>query len=247
MKFFIIFKRDFRNIFLNPILLMYNTVFPILLVLVLGHLSYGSYSGYGITSYEYYGITILIYSALNVSVTASNSFLEESLKSSNLRIAYTPIDLSYIYLSKIAATFLFTSISLIGVIFLLQTLLEVNISKDIFPYVICILLVFNLFSSVMGVFLCCIFKSEELTNTILSLVNNVFAILGGLFFPINSFGSVVEKVSNISPVKWIMEEVFKIIYDGNTSFFIPIVISLSIASIILIGNCKLIFKMEDYL
>lgn len=73
MRFFTIFKRDFRNIILNPVLLIYNTVFPLLLVSVLGYLSYGDYFGYGITSYDYYGITVLIYSALNVSVTASNS------------------------------------------------------------------------------------------------------------------------------------------------------------------------------
>lgn len=178
MRFFTIFKRDFRNIILNPVLLIYNTVFPLLLVSVLGYLSYGDYFGYGITSYDYYGITVLIYSALNVSVTASNSFLEESLKFGNLRIAYAPIDLSYIYLSKIAATFLFTSITAMGVMFLLKTSLGVNIGGDKFPYVVSILLVFNLFSSAMGVLLCCILKSEELTNTILSVINNAFAILG---------------------------------------------------------------------
>ncbi|KPV60009.1 hypothetical protein QJ48_08095 [Paenibacillus sp. A3] len=53
-SFYFILKRDFINLALNPVLLLTNTVFPLLLVLVLGYLSNGAYSGETMNGYDYY-------------------------------------------------------------------------------------------------------------------------------------------------------------------------------------------------
>lgn len=39
--FGVLFRRDLLNLFLNPAWIMFNTVFPLLLVLVLGYLTKG--------------------------------------------------------------------------------------------------------------------------------------------------------------------------------------------------------------
>lgn len=246
MRFFTILKRDVVNIIQNPVLLLYNTAFPFLLIVVLGALSKESYGVAGVTSYDYYGITILIYSVLNVSLTSSNSFMEKSLKTSNLRILYSPIRISYVYLSKIVATFLFTSICFLTLITLLNLLIGVNFGGGNARYIMTMIIVFNFFTSSLGVLFCCIFKSEELANKILSPINTIMAIFGGLFFQLDGFGKTVERLTYISPVKWVAEGMFKIIYDQDITYFIPIMAVLIVCSIILIIGCKITFKVEDY-
>lgn len=245
-KFFIILKRDLINLILNPTLLLYNTMFPFLLILILGFLTGDSYGKKGVDAYDYYGITMLLFIVLNVSITAANSFMEKSLKASNLRIIYSPIKPSFIYLSKIVATFLFTSVGFIILMTLSKIILGVNFGGRNTIYVFILVLLLDLLSSSLGIFFCCIFKSEEMTNKILSLVNNIFAILGGLFFQIDGLGKFAHKLTYISPVKWVLEGIFRIIYDHSFASFMPIAMTLGALSIILITGCKLMFKTEDY-
>lgn len=245
-SFYNIFKRDLVNIVLNPVLLISNTIFPIVLVVLLSYLTSSNYGSGGVTAYDYYGVTILIYAILNVSMTASNSFMEKSLKTSNLRIMYAPIRLSYIYLAKIAATFIFTSVCFMGYVALFSLVFRVNFGGVNLLYVILIILFFNLLSAITGVFFCCIFKSEEITNKIISVVINIFAILGGLFFRLDGLGPAVERISYISPAKWAAEAMFRIIYDNDFSLFGPGILMLLLTSAVLLIGCKFTFKVEDY-
>lgn len=242
----VLFKRDFINIALNPMLFLYNTVFSFLMIVVLGFLNRGNYGNTGLDSYDFYGITMLIYAALNASTTAANSFMEKSIKTTNLRVIYSPIRLSDIYLSKILATFAFTSVCLIGVVTASSLLLGVNYGGAYIPGVILLLLLFNLFSSALGVFMCCIFKSEELSNKILSLVNTLLSVLGGLFFQMDGLGNGVRFISRMSPVKWVSEGIFKMIYDQESGFYLPTCIILAALTLLLVFGCKKTFKTEDY-
>ncbi|EJR55648.1 hypothetical protein IIM_00740 [Bacillus cereus VD107] len=246
MGFFTLYKRDIVNIVKNPTLLITNSIFPLLFIMIFGYLSADYYGGKEITSYDYYGITMLVYCVLNVSMTASNSFMESSLKSSNLRVMYSPIRIGYVYVAKVMATFTVTSVCLLSVMLIIHGCLNVTYGGSNAIYVIIILSLFNFFTSIVGVLFCCIFKSEEITNMILSIVNNVLAILGGLFFSLDGFGEVMRTLSYISPVKWIVECVMKIIYDHDLSLVITTSAILIIMSSLCLLLCKLFFKVEDY-
>ncbi|MDQ0497178.1 MULTISPECIES: ABC transporter permease [Paenibacillus] len=245
--FSIILKRDFINLATNVSLILSNTIFPLLLIFVLGYLGGGLYGGSDVTSYDYYGVTILIYSALNVSMTAANSFMDQNVKRSNLRILYAPIPKSFIYLSKTAATFLFTGLCSIVLVALLQLVFNIRLGGTSAVYTAVVLLCFDLFSSALGVLFCCLFKGEELTNKILSIINSVLAILGGLFFQLDGLGRTAEVISFFSPVKWVVETVLRIVYDGDFSLFLPTLLSFVIASLLLLWGCKRTFKTEDYI
>ena len=247
MGFFVIYKRDVVNIVMNPVLLLTNTLSPILFILIFGYLSNGSYGESGITSYDYYGVTILIYSILNVSMTASNSFMEKRLKNSNLRVMYSPIRVSYLYLSKILATFTFTTVCYLFVMYVAHIGLHVTFGGKNVAYVIIIVLLFNFLSAVIGVLFCCMFKSEEVTNKILSLLNNAFAILGGVFFSLDGLGDTVRTISYISPVKWVVECVMKIIYDQDFGLFFTTGSVLILLTCFGLVGCKFLFKVEDYI
>lgn len=245
MSFFTIFKRDLKNLALSPVLLIYNTIYPFLTVLILSYLTSSNY-GSSVTSYDYYGISIMIFFILFAGTTAANSFMENRIKNSNLRIMYAPINISDIYISKILASFIFTSICCFIEMLILNVLLNVNYGGKNVIYVIIILEMFNLFSCAVGILFCCIFKSENLANKVLSVFLNIFGILGGAFFPIDSLGKAVEKLSYISPTKWVNLGIFKIIYDNNFSYFMPTVMILVIFTLLCILGCKLTFKVEDY-
>lgn len=246
MGFYTILKRDLKNLIINPIMLIYCTVYPILIVLILGYLSSDNYNGKSVSSYDYFGVSIIIFFILFVGTISANSFMEKRVKTSNLRIMYSPIKLSYIYLSKMTAAFVFSSVCFLASMFLIKLILNVNYGGKNLIYVLIIFELFNLLSAAIGIFFCCIFKSEELANKILSPFLNVFGIFGGVFFPIDSLGKTAEKISYISPAKWVLIGTFKIIYDNDFSYFLPTVIILITLTVIFIIGCKLTFKEDDY-
>lgn len=246
-KFIVIFKRDFLNVMSNPVLLLTNTLFPLLLIFTLGYLAEGMYGGGEVTSYDYYSITILIFMAVNVSMTAANSFMESSIKTTNLRTIFAPIRPSSIYLSKIVSTFIFAAICQIVLMVVLGSGFGFQIGGAHAWAVITILILLNLFSSTLGVLFCCIFRSEELSNKILSIINNVLAVVGGLFFSLDSFGRTAETISYLSPVKWVAEAILRMIYDQDFGLLLPTAAVLTVGTALFIGCCKLAFRwnMED--
>ncbi len=245
-QFFIILKMDLLNLAKSFILVQYNTLFPIALILILGFLCQGDYGGGGVSSYDYYGVTMLLFTVLNVSVSSANSFMEKSIKSSNLRIVFSPVRTSFIYISKIVATFLFTSLCYIAVIIFCNLVLGVNFGGTAIGCVILLILLLDLMSSAMGVLFCCLFKSEEGASQLLSMMNNIFGVLGGLFFQIDGFGKTVSIISYISPAKWVLEGIMRVIYDNDLSFVLPISVIFLVLTAVFAFGCRLTFRTEDY-
>lgn len=238
-------QQDFINLITNPMWLFYNTVFPYLLVVIMGYLTSSMY-GEAVTSYDYYTISFLIYSALNTATIAANSFMEERIKAGNMRILYSPLDSAWLYLSKIFATFVFSSILHFFVIIALTLTFSLSFGSHLILLSI-LLLTLELFASTIGVCMCCILKSESSANQIITLMLNIMAILGGIFFSLDRFGGVIATISAISPVKWMMNAMFSIIYDGVTqSGYITIILLLLCTGIGLWG-CKYTFHEENCL
>lgn len=244
--FGVLFSRDLKNLFINPAWVSFNTAFPLVLILVLGYLTKGNYGGMGVTSFDFYGVTLLLFSSLSVAMTSSNSFMERGIMASNLRVLYAPVRPSSVYLSKIVATWLFTSVCFSAIVAVLHFWLGVDFGGKLFGYVATIVLLLGLFSSAVGVMFCCLLRSEELANKVVSPVSQVMAIVGGLFFPLDGFSETMARISWYSPAKWVAEAVFRIIYDGDLAMFLPAVLILSVATVAALIGCKLTFRTEDY-
>lgn len=80
----------------------------------------------------------------------------------------------------------------------------------------------------------------------LQIVIMLFIFFGGVFFPVYSLGKIVESISNLSPLKWITECIFRIIYDNDFSIYLPTIGVMLVSSIICIVICQIIFKPEEY-
>lgn len=246
MNFIRIVKFDFMNIVKNPMLIIFNTIFPILLIASIGFITSGSYGREYITSYDYYGVTMMIFTALLSSMTATNAFMEEKVKKGNTRIAYAPVNKTEIYLSKLVATYILATVSYSFILFVGQYFFYINFGKDNFFYVLLLINLLSLFGCALGTLFCSIFKSEETANSLMQIPILIFIFLGGAFFPAASLGKVVNIISYASPIKWITECIFKVIYDNNFSLYMPTIVIILTATVVCILMCQVFFKPEEY-
>lgn len=106
LRFWAVLRVDLVNLFKNPVLVGYNTVFGVLMIIILGYLTGGNYAA-GRTAYQYFAITFLIYGMLAGAMTAANCFMERDIKGANLRIIYSPVGSFSLYFSKVIAAFIF--------------------------------------------------------------------------------------------------------------------------------------------
>lgn len=241
-KLLIITKGDFVNLIKNPMWIFYATLFPVLLVAILGFLTKDNF-GDVVSSYDYYGITLMLYGILMSGMTSANAFMEERIKKPNMRIIYAPGSVSHIYLSKILASFSFSF--LFHLLDLLFLILFFHVNSKPLPQILIIFGLTELFAVTLGIMLCCIFKTEATTNQLQSIVINIIVLLGGLLFPLDGHGEIIRKISTISPAKWIVDTVFQMIYDHDFHGFIPTAIMLAGVTILMVIICRITFRKED--
>jgi ABC-2 type transport system permease protein len=243
-RFISILLMDLKNLFKNPVLVGYNTVFAVLFILIMGYLCGGDYKEMR-DAYQYYGIAFLVFGILEGAMTASNCFMERDIKRANLRIIYSPAGPAAVWLSKLTASFLFDYVLHLLDILILCTAFGISIGSRPLCFV-ALMIPVEFASAALGIFFCCVFGSEETTSMLLSTVLSILAFLGGSFFPVDSLGSTIAAVSRFSPVKWLNEAFFALACDNNTDLVFPVVIGALLVSGVLLAGCQLLFKTEDY-
>ncbi len=244
-RFFSIFKMDMLNLFKNPVLVGYNTVFALVLTLVLGYLCGGNFADMK-DAYQYYTVSLVIYGMLNGAMTASNCFMERDIKRPNLRIIYSPVGSFPIYFSKILSSFLFDYVLHLLLIALLRPLLHVTLGSNPMFFLLLMIPV-EFAAAALGIFFCCVFKCEETTSSLLSTLISIFSFLGGTFFSLDGMGSAIAVASHLSPVKWLNDAFFALACDNSLNYFWPVFIGGTVLSVLFVLGCRLLFRTEDYL
>lgn len=246
MNFIKIAKFDFINIIKNPVLVAVNTIFPLILIGVMGFITRNGYGSLNIDSYDYYGVTMMILTAMMIAMTATNTFMEEKVKKGNTRIIYAPVSKPQIYLSKLISTYILGTICYSTIILLSQYILHINFGGKNILYIMLLINALSFFGCCLGTMFCSIFRTEQLANSIMQIPLLIFILLGNSFFPAESLGRIIAKVSVISPIKWITECAFKIIYDNDFSTYTPTLTLILMFSVICIVICQITFKPEEY-
>ncbi|MBK1812781.1 ABC transporter permease [Clostridium sp. YIM B02505] len=241
-----IVKFDIVNIIRNPTLVIANTIFPLILIGVIGFITKGGYGSLSINSYDYYGVTLMIFTAIMLAMTATNTFMEEKVKKGNTRIIYAPVSKTEIYLSKLIATYIVGTVCYSFIILLAQYILNMNFGGENVLYVVLLINVLSLFGCCLGTMFCSIFKKEQLANSIMQIPILIFVFLGGSFFPVENLGKLITKISVISPIRWITECVFKIIYDNDFSMYMSTLSVILAFCIVCIIITHITFKPEEY-
>lgn len=245
MNFIKIVKFDFMNIVRNHTLLFCNTFLPVALIWVMGFVTRNRFGGQPVSSFDYYGLNMAVLSAALVAMTATNTFMEDRVKNGNLRIIFAPVSKDEIYLAKIFSTYSLSAITYTAVLLLGQYMAGLNFGGNDVICIIILLHVFLLFGTCLGILSVCVFKSEEKANAAIQIPIALFIFFGGIFFGIHRLGPVVQTISMLSPVKWLVECGVRIIYDQDFSLFVPVVGVLFLLSVALVLICHFVFQPEE--
>jgi len=245
MNFLKVFKFDFMNIIRNPMLLSINTIFPLVLLGAFGLVSSGNFSG-DISSYDYYAVTCMVLSGMLVSMTVTNTFMEEKVKRGNFRLAYFPVSKTTMYLSKLLSTFIFASISYSLIILAVQYVFGCFLGGNNIFYFIILIIVLTFFGCSMGTMLCCLFKSEEKANAITPIVSLLFVIFGSVFIPVGHLRGIFKSIAAFTPLKWVTESAFRVIYNQDFSTYFYTLFGLVVLSLACIFVSQIIYRPEDY-
>lgn len=240
-------KQDFKNLITTPVVVTVCTVYPWLLIGLFGFIFSSLYGSEGITAYDYYGVTMMIYLIITSLTITPNTFLEKKLRQGNVRIAYAPISKVTIYMSKIISSYLFMGISFTINMAIMNYFNIVNFGGNNFIYVLVLFMAFLLLSVTIGGAACVIIKTEELTNTILSNIASLLAFVSGMFFPVDNLGKTVSTIANLSPIKWILDLSFNVIYDNNFQHYNLIIMGLLLLSLAALIVMHFNYKPEDYI
>lgn len=244
-RFLSVFKMDMINLFKNPVLVGYNTIFAALLILIMGFLCSGNYAD-SKDSYQYYTVSLLIYGMLNGAMTASNCFMERDIKRPNLRIIFSPVGSFQIYFSKILSSFVFDYSLHLLLMMILCPLLHVTLGSNPVFFIL-LMAPIEFAAAALGIFFCCIFHCEETTSMLLSTVISLLCALGGTFFSFDGMGSALAFASRLSPVKWLNDAFFALSCDNSIAYFWPVFLGATVLSVLLVLGCRLFFRTEDYL
>lgn len=190
---------------------------------------------------------MMIFSVGMIAITATNAFMEERIKKGNFRIAYAPIRKSELYLSKILSSYLICAICYDILVPLCQYILHLNMGGENIFYFILLLNILGFCGSCFGIMFCCIFKQEEQANAIMQIPLFIALLLGGVLFQVHRLGDFVNNIAKFSPIKWIADCSYQIIFDNNFQLFIPTCLKVLGLSVIFIFICQLLFKPEEYL
>ena len=85
--------------------------------------------------------------------------------------------------------------------------------------IMCLFFCLLVFMVTLGGAVCTIVKSEDLSNKIIGIVVNCFALVSGIFFPVEMLGKFAENVAKATPVKMALNKIFEIVYDNSFEGF----------------------------
>lgn len=208
-------------------IIAYNIIYPLVLILLLGYISTNFFKGDdSITSNHYYTIVLIPYFVFSSIITMAYIAKDESLYKTAYRFIIAPIDKGAIVLAKIISCTLVIFLCTMVVMLVTRILLGVSFGSSL-PLILVLFFVEALMVSAAGVYIGSSFKNFKVVQGILNIPIIIFALLGGVFFPVGALGETFEKVSYISPLTWINRGIISSVYDNNQSILlISIVITL---------------------
>lgn len=228
-------------------IIIYNIVFPLILILLLGYISTNFFKGdSSVTSNHYYTLVLLPYFIFCSIITMVYVAKDEKLYKTSYRFIIAPISNSALVLSKIVSCTIMVWICNLIVIVATRVLLGVNLGNSL-PSLLLLFLTEAFMASAIGIFMGLSFKKFDTVQGILNIPINIFAILGGVFFPVGSLGDTFEKVSYISPLTWINKGVIAAVYDkSNTILLYSISLTLVLGLLFAVLSVTS-FKKEAFL
>jgi len=164
---------------------------------------------------DYYAVTMLTFTIM-YSVMASMHALsgERTLGTSN-RMLCSPITKGEILIGKILGNVLFSIIQAVIIIGFSKYILKANWGNHI-GVIMLIVCAAAFMSTSLGISMSFFIKNQDALRQVLNMLATVLIFLGGGWFPIGDDG-ILGIISKLSPLKWVNDSIFQIIYSNNFS------------------------------
>lgn len=238
-------KMQLQALFKNKIMIINFVAYPSILTFIIGYLA-ESYFNSGVSSYEYYSNSMMIFLFMGAGLLAIYNLGDVDVVDGNLRAMYAPVPRSYIYISQVISSTIFSSVSIILNILVFKFLFKVEYAGNE-GIIILGFITLAFLSNSLGMFLLSLVKEIGICNGIFNLVQVALCALGGAFISLEGFGGILSFLSKLSPVKYLIEGILNSIYDNSTTLLwmiIGINIILGLGFLII---TKKTFKIERYL
>lgn len=160
---------------------------------------------------NYYGITMITLIIMYSIFTGLDSIQNEVSRNTNNRLIISRASRGEIFLGKLIGCFVVTLLQVASAILFSMFILKVNFGQE--PYLVFLLLCSQILLMVsLGIFIGFLFKKSGITGGIHTIIP-ILIFLGGGYMPINSTeGSILQILTNMSPVKWMNTAIFSLIY-----------------------------------
>lgn len=237
--------QDLRRRSKDGFFIGYNIIFPMLLILILGYLSAGSY-GNGFTGYQYYSIVTLPFCISLSIITAAYAAKEEAFRKIAVRFLFTPISRVQLILSRLLSCTILLSCCNLVVMLFAMLVLKLPI-KNYFFHLLALLSALSFAICAVGLFIGYGIRNFILVKNILNIPVMIAGILAGSFYPFGSLNSGWETVIRLSPLTFVNRSMFYCIYDGRTRLLWTTVLLCLLLGIGFATMAVVLFKKEEYI
>ncbi len=191
------------------------------------------------SSIDYYGITMLTLILMYASLTGLWGIKSEQNMKTGNRILCSPVRKYEILTGKVIGGILVTIVQAIVIIIFSKYVMKANWGSDI-PTIMALVLAESIMTISMGTGVAYLISNEGAASGILYTLVPVIVLFGGGYTPLSTMGETMKKLSVISPVRWMNDALFRVIYDNDYSrVAIAILINVAIAVVFIMAAAML--------
>jgi ABC-2 type transport system permease protein len=188
------------------------------------------------TTVQFIMMMVMIYGGITV--------MEDRKKGILGRMLFSPLSTGEVFQAKLLGRWLMGLMQALMLIVVGTIFFRLNLGS--FPLALLVLAVFALAMAALSVFIGSLCTKEDMIVGLAVLMANIFAALGGCWWPNEIVSPTMRKVAMISPAYWAMDALHKLtFFRGGFSDILPhlgILLALSIALTVIAGRY---FKIRD--
>lgn len=194
---------------------------------------------------DYYGVTMTTLIVMYAAMTAGYGMNSERVRNTINRMFVSPLKKQEIFAGKVIGFLLITMIQIGVVVLFGRYVIKVNWGDNM-GIILAVLSAEIAMSISIGIAVSFFAKSEGAMTGILNLIIPTTIFLGGGYVPLEEFNSkIIDTLSKISPVRWVNDSMFNVIYRNDYGTVIPaILINIAIALVLLVF-ASLAFRREE--
>lgn len=194
-------------------------------------------------SLDYYAVSMLTLILMYASLTGFWGVKGEQNLKTVARILCSPVRKPEYLVGKVLGCILVTLVQASVVIVFSKFILKANWGNDI-PTVMLLVISESIMVISMGTAIAFLIKNDGAASGLLNTVIPVVVFFGGGYVPLETMGPGIMRLSVASPLKWLNDAIFRIIYSNDYSLVLTaLLINLSIAAAFILVSAVLSRKV----